>query len=156
MDQPATIKETDGRAWTVENARPLAMRIGIGFVAPIVLALIGVTMMNDVAEHRWGMLALRAIFALFVAMAAVFSLFGGESVAIEGDGLVWRRGKNQVRRAPVADVEKRERQGNHLRVHVRGQERAIIVGAGLRQQPAAVAWLAERLQSAITAARTGR
>ncbi len=154
MDTPTTIKEADGNRWTVENGRPLVMRIGIGFVAPIVLTLIGLTMINDVAEHRWGMLVMRAIFALVVAMSAVFSLFGAESLAVESGEIVWRRGKSQVRRAAVADVEKLERQGNHLRVHVRGQERPIVVGAGLRQQPSAIAWLAERLQAAIFAERS--
>ena len=54
-----------------------------------------------------------------------------------------------MRRAHVNDVDKLERQGNHLRIHVRGQEHPIVVGAGLRQQPAAIAWLAERVQAAI-------
>ncbi|HEY1585130.1 MAG TPA: hypothetical protein VGH63_05530 [Polyangia bacterium] len=153
MDTPSTIKEADGKRWTVENGRPLVMRIGIGFVAPVVLTLIALTMVNDVAEHRWGMLTMRAVFALVVAMSAVFSLFGAESLVVEGGELVWRRGKSQVRRAAVADVEKLERQGNHLRVHLRGQEHPIVVGAGLRQQPSAIAWLAERLQAAIFAER---
>ncbi|HXU68275.1 MAG TPA: hypothetical protein VN947_03050 [Polyangia bacterium] len=153
MENPPTIKEADGTRWTVENARPLIMRIGIGFVAPIVLGLIAITMVNDVREGRLGMMAVRGLFALFVVVAAIFSLFGGESLAVENGELVWRRGKSQVRRAAVGDVEKLERQGNHLRVHVRGQEQPIVVGAGLRQQPAAIAWLAERVQAALVAAR---
>jgi hypothetical protein len=160
MRTPPTIKEADGTRWTVENARPLIMRVAIGLIAPIVLALVGLTMVNDVHEARWGMLAARGLFALVVVFSTVFSLFGAESLAVEGGELVWRRGKSQVRRAPVADVEKVERQGNHLRVHVRGPEggeaQPIIVGAGLRQPPAAIAWLAERVQAAVTAARTGR
>src|SRR6185312_15827999 len=151
MENPPTIKEADGTRWTVENARPLIMRIGIGFVAPIVLGLIAITMVNDVREGRLGMMAVRGLFALFVVVAAIFSLFGGESLAVENGELVWRRGKSQVRRAAVGDVEKLERQGNHLRVHVRGPEgeaaQPIVVGAGLRQPPAAIAWLAERVQA---------
>jgi hypothetical protein len=153
MENPPTIKEADGTHWIVENARPLIMRVGIGFVAPIVLGLIAITMVNDVREGRLGMMAVRGLFALFVVVAAIFSLFGGESLAVENGELVWRRGKSQVRRAAVGDVEKLERQGNHLRVHVRGQQQPIVVGAGLRQQPAAIAWLAERVQAAIVAAR---
>lgn len=153
MDTPPTIKERDGKSWTVENARPLIMRIGIGFVSPIVLGLIAVTMVNDAREGRFGMLAVRGVFGLFVVVAAIFSLFGAESLSVENGELVWRRGKSQVRRAAVGDVEKLERQGNHLRVHVRGHEQPIVVGAGLRQQPAAMAWLAERVQAAIVAAR---
>jgi hypothetical protein len=149
MNAPTTIKEADGRRWTLENGRPVFMRIAIGFIAPIALALVGVTAINDFREGRWFMLAARCLFALLVLMSAVFSLFGAERLAIEGDELVWRRGRSQVRRAHVNDVEKLERQGNHLRVHVRGQEHPIIVGVGLRQQPAAIAWLAERVQAAI-------
>jgi hypothetical protein len=153
MNAPRTIKEADGTRWTIENGRPLFMRVAIGFVAPIALALVGVTAINDVHEGRWGMLVVRCLFALLVLMSAVFSLFGAETLAVEGDELVWRRGRSQKRRAPVADVAKLERQGNHLRVHVRGQEHPIIVGVGLRQQPAAIAWLAERVQAAIFMAR---
>jgi hypothetical protein len=154
METPPTIKE-DGTRWIIENARPLAMRVLIGFAAPIAIALVVLVMINDAREGKWGMFGVRVIFALVVAASAVFSLFGAESLSIEGGELVWRRGKSQERRAPVGSVEKLERQGNHLRVHVRGEERPIIVGAGLRQQPAAMKWLAERLQSAITGARTG-
>ena len=152
MDSPPTIKEEEGRRWTVENARPLAMRLAIGAVTPIVLTAVGWTMWNDALDHHWVMMAIRAAFALLVLVSARFSLFGSESLAVEGGELVYRRGRHQERCA-VGDVERLERQGNLLRVHVRGAERAIIVGAGLRQHPAAIKWLAERLQSAIAAAR---
>ncbi|HEX9103688.1 MAG TPA: hypothetical protein VF997_15870 [Polyangia bacterium] len=156
METPPTIKEEDGRRWTVENARPLFMRMAIGVVTPIVLAAVGWTMWNDALEHRWVMLAIRAAFALLVLASARFSLFGSESLAVEGGQLVYRRGRHEERCA-VGDVERLERQGNLLRVHVRGpagEARPIIVGAGLRQQPAAMKWLAERLQSAIQRARS--
>ena len=153
METPPTIKE-DGTRWIIENARPLAMRVIIGFAAPIAIALVVLVMINDAREAKWGMFAVRAIFAFIIAISAIFSLFGAESLSIEGADLVWRRGQSQERRAPVASVEKLERQGNHLRVHVAGQERPIVIGAGLRQQPAAIAWLAERLQSAIKSARS--
>ncbi len=150
---PTTIKE-DGRRWTVENARPLAMRMVIGAATPIVLAAVGWTMYNDALDHRWGMMAIRGVFALLVLVSARFALFGAESLAIEGRELIYRRGKHEERCA-VGDVERIEREGNHLRVHVRGAERPLVVGAGLRQQPAAMQWLAERLQSAITGAKKG-
>src|SRR5262249_16831136 len=152
LPSPPTIKE-EGARWTVENARPRAMRVIIAFAAPIILALIGVSMVNDVRDHHFGMLAVRFVFAVIVALSAIFSLFGAESLASEGRELVWGRGSSEERRCALGDVEKLERQGNHLRVHVRGQSRPIVVGAGLRQQPAAIKWLAERLQAAITAAR---
>jgi hypothetical protein len=152
--QPPTIKEEDdGRRWIVENARPRSMRMVIGMVAPVVLALIGLAMVNDVREHKWWMLAVRAIFAALVVLSAIFSLFGGESLALEGGELVWRRGRSQERRCPAGDVEKLERVGNHLRIHVRGEDRPIVVGAGLRQPPSAVAWLIERVHGALVAAR---
>jgi hypothetical protein len=154
MTTPPTIKE-DGSRWIIENARPIAMRVLIGFAAPIAIALVGITMINDAREAHWGMLTIRLVFALFVALSAVFSLFGAESLAIEGGELVWRRGKSQVRRAALGDIEKLERIGNQLRVHARGQERPIIIGAGLRQNEPAIAWLAERVKAAITAARKG-
>ncbi len=148
---PSTIKE-DGTRWTVDNARPLFMRLAIGAITPIVLTAVGWTMYNDALDRHWVMLAVRALFALVVLVSARFSLFGSESLAIEGGELVYRRGKHEER-CRVGDVERLERQGNHLRVHVRGAERAIIVGAGLRQPPAAIQWLAERLQAAIGTAR---
>lgn len=151
METPPTIKEAGGR-WTVENARPLVMRMAIGAVTPIVLAAVGWTMYNDALDHRWVMFAVRATFALIVLVSARFSLFGSELLAIEGRELVYRRGRH-VERCGVGDVERLERQGNLLHVHVRGAARPIIVGAGLRQQPAAMKWLAERLQSSITAAK---
>jgi hypothetical protein len=151
METPPTIKEEAGR-WTVENARPLAMRLAIGAVTPIVVAAIGWTMWNDALGHRWVMFGVRALFALVVLASARFSLFGSESLAVEGGELVYRRGKHEER-CKAGDVERLERQGNHLRVHVKGTGRPIIVGAGLRQQPAAMQWLAERLQSALKSAR---
>ncbi|MDB4965199.1 MAG: hypothetical protein JWN44_888 [Myxococcales bacterium] len=154
METPPTIKE-EGTRWTVENARPRAMRVLIGVVSPIAIGLIGLSMVNDVREHKWWMLVARAVFAVVVATSAVFSLFGAESVAVEERDVVWRRGSSQERRCGVADVEKLERVGNHLRVHVRGEKHPMVIGAGLRQQPAAIAWLAKRLEAAITAARKG-
>lgn len=149
---PATIKEA-GDSWTVENARPRAMRVAIGLFAPIAIAFVGLAMVDDVRGHKLGMLAVRGLFALFVAMAAVFSLFGSESLSVESGELVWRRGSSQERRCAVADVEKLEREGNHLRVHVRGEPHPIVVGAGLRQPPAAMAWLTERVHQALLAAQ---
>jgi hypothetical protein len=153
---PPTIKE-DGDRWTVDNARPVAMRVGIGFVVPIVLAAVGYTMWNDAIEHRWVMLSIRGLFALVVLTSARFSLFGAESLAVEGGELVYRRGKIEERCA-AGDVERFEREGNILRVHVRGRERPLIVGAGLRQPPSAMQWLAarvdERLRS-LTGAKKG-
>jgi hypothetical protein len=148
---PGTIKE-EGARWTVENARPLAMRMGIGAVTPIVLTAIGWTMYEDALGHRWVMFAVRALFAAVVLVSARFSLFGSESLAVEGGELVYRRGKHEER-CKAGDVERLERQGNNLRVHVRGSERPIIVGVGLRQQPAAMQWLAERVQAALKSAR---
>jgi hypothetical protein len=155
MANPSTIKE-EGTRWTVENARPRAMRIVIGFAAPIAIGLIGLAMVSDVRDHKWAMLGVRGLFAVVVALSAVFSLFGAESLAVEGGELVWRRGSSQERRCAAADVEKLEREGNHLRVHVRGEKHPIIVGAGLRQRPEAIAWLLGRVEKALTAARTGR
>jgi hypothetical protein len=145
---PPTIKE-DGDRWTVENARPIAMRVAIGFIVPIVLVMIGWTMWNDALEHRWVMLSIRGLFALVVLTSARFSLFGAESLALDGGALVYRRGKVEERSA-VSDVERIEREGNILRVVVRGRERPLIVGAGLRQQPAAMQWLADRVQQRMT------
>jgi hypothetical protein len=152
MQTPPTIKE-EGTRWTVENARPRAMRVVIGLAAPIVLALLGFAVFGDLEQGRWVMAGVRVLFALVVLMSTVFSLFGSESLAIESGELVWRRGKSQQRRCALGDVERFERQGNHLRVHARGLERPIVVGVGLRQQPTAIQWLAERVQAAITAAR---
>ncbi len=152
---PPTIKEDETR-WTVENARPLAMRLVIGVAAPVALGLIGFAMLGDVRDGRWIFFVLRAVFAAIVAMAAVFSLFGAEVIAVDGGEVVWRRGRRQVRRAPVGDVEKLERVGNTVRVHVRGAEQPIVVGVGLRQSPAAMKWLMQRLDAAIIGARRGR
>lgn len=153
MNTPPTIKE-DGARWTVENARPIAMRVAIGFIVPIVLAAIGWTMWNDSLEHRWVMLAIRGVFALLLLTSARFSLFGAESLALDSGALVYRRGKTEERCA-AGDVERFEREGNILRIYVRGRERPMIVGAGLRQEPAAMQWLAERVQEKITAAKKG-
>ena len=129
------------------------MRVVIGAAAPVALAAVAFTMWADVYEHRWGMFAVRGLFALLILVAARFALFGSEALAVDGDELVWTRGKAE-RRYKLGDVEKLEREGNHLRVHVRGEEKhPIVVGAGLRQPPAAMAWLSERLQATITAAR---
>ncbi len=154
-ETPTTIKE-DGTRWTIENARPRAMRVVIAMVAPLMLAFVGVEMVGDARGGKWVMFAVRLLFALLIALAGVFSLFGSESLALDGTELVWRRGSSQERRCGVAEVEKLERVGNHLRVHVRGQPRPIVIGAGLRQPPPAIAWLTERLQAALIAARTGR
>jgi hypothetical protein len=154
MESPPTIKE-DGTRWTVENARPLGLRIGWGVAAPIVLALLGYASLGDVRDGKWVMLAMRAVFAVFVVTAAVFSLFGGETLAVADGEVTWQRGRKQIRRAKLADVEKLERTGTQLRVHVRGEEQPIIVGAGLRQPPAAMSWLMKRLDAAIIAARKG-
>jgi hypothetical protein len=153
MQTPPNIKE-EGARWTLENARPLFMRMAIGVVTPVVLVAVGWTMYQDTLDRHWVMFGVRALFAAIVLVSARFSLFGSESVAIEGRELIYRRGKH-VERCAVGDVERLERQGNHLRVHVRGRERTIIIGAGLRQQPVAIKWLAERLQSEITAAKKG-
>jgi hypothetical protein len=152
---PNTIVENNGR-FTVNNARPFAMRIVVGIAAPIAIALVGLSAWNDVQDHRWGMAAVRVMFALTVALAALFSLFGAETIGVEGQELVWRRGSSQERRCALGDVEKLDRQGNQLWVHIRGEKHPIIVGSGLRQPPSAMAWLTERLESAITAARTGK
>ena len=152
---PSTITENNG-SFTVNNARPAAMRVVVGFAAPIVLLFIAVSVVNDVEEHAWGMMAVRAMFALVVIMATRFALFGAETIGIEGGELVWRRGKSLERHCPVAQVERIEREGNQLRVHIRDDKYPIIVGAGLRQPEAAMAALAERLDAARTAARTGK
>jgi len=153
MTTPPTIKE-EGARWTIENARPLFMRMAIGAVTPVVLVAVGWTMYQDTLDRHWVMFSVRALFAVIVLVSARFSLFGSERVAIEGRELVYRRGRHEER-CGVNDVERLERQGNHLRVHARGRERPIIIGAGLRQQPSAMKWLAERLQSEITAAKKG-
>ena len=147
LPTPSTIKE-DGARWTLENARPLFMRLAIGVITPIVLGAVGWTMWNDALDHHFGMLGVRAVFVLIVLVSARFALFGAETLALEDGALVYRRGRHEERCA-AADVERFERLGNHLRIHVRGREHAIIVGAGLRQSPAAIQWLAERVQATI-------
>src|ERR1700761_7504833 len=129
---PSTILENN-QLFTVNNARPLAMRVVVGFVAPIVLVFIALSLWNDVEERAWGMMAVRLMFALTVILATRFALFGAEIIGIENGELVWRRGKTLERHCPVAAVERIEREGNQLRVHIRDDKYPIIVGAGLRQ-----------------------
>jgi hypothetical protein len=153
MPVPTTILEQEGR-FIVGNARPKAMRVLIMIVAPLVLAFLLLSIVGDVQNRNWIMIPVRLGFAFMVSMAALFSLFGAETVSVEGGELVWRRGKALERRAKLGDVEKLEREGNQLRIHVRGEPHPIIVGAGLRQPPGAMQWLSDRLEAAITAART--
>jgi hypothetical protein len=152
---PSTIIESNGR-FTVNNARPPAMRIIVAIAAPIVILLVGVSVVSDVEDRRWAMIAVRAFFALTVILATRFALFGAETIGVEGPELIWRRGKALERRCRLGDVERIEREGNQLRVHIRDDKYPIIVGAGLRQPEAAMEWLSERLQAAITAGQTGR
>lgn len=151
---PSTILESN-QSFTVNNARPLAMRVVVGFAAPMVFLFIAVSIVNDVEEHAWGMMAVRLMFALTVGLATRFALFGAETIGLEDGELVWRRGKSLERHCPVGAVERIEREGNQLRVHIRDDKYPIIVGAGLRQPESAMAWLAERLETLLTAARTG-
>jgi hypothetical protein len=146
--QPKTILEQDGR-FVVANARPLAMRVIIMMAAPVAIALVLLSVVGDVRAHDWIMVPVRLAFVAVIALAAMFSLFGAESIAVEGSDLVWRRGKSLERRCAVAEVEWLERQGNQLRVHVRGENHPIIVGAGLRQSPEAMQWLTDRLEAAL-------
>jgi hypothetical protein len=152
--QPSSIREENGR-YVVDNARPKGMRTVIKIAAPLAIAFVLLSIVGDVQAHHWIMIPFRLIFALVIGTAAMFSLFGAESVAVEGGDLVWRRGDSQERRAAIGDVERLEREGNHLRVHVRGETHPIVVGAGLRQSPEAMQWLAEQLDARLTAARTG-
>lgn len=154
MDTPPTIKE-DGTRWTLENARPLAMRVVIGAAAPVALAGVGFIMWGDALEHRWVMLVVRALFALLILVAARFALFGSERLAVDGGEVVWTRGSAE-QRCKVGEVEKLERAGTQLHVHVAGLKHPIVVGAGLRQPPAAMAWLTERVHRAILAAKAAR
>ncbi|HEX4459340.1 MAG TPA: hypothetical protein VIA18_15280 [Polyangia bacterium] len=151
---PTTIIENN-RCFTVNNARPLAMRVLVGFAAPIVFLFIAVAIVNDVEERAWGMLAIRLMFAFTVGLATRFALFGAETIGFEDGELVWRRGRSLERHCPVGAVDRIEREGNQLRVHIRDDKYPIIVGAGLRQSEAAMAWLAERLETLLTEARTG-
>lgn len=150
--QPKTITEENNR-WTVDNARPRNMRILIGVAAPVALMFVALSALGDLAERRWLMLAVRVMFGGVIVLAAIFSLFGAESLAVEGDELVWRRGKSQERRCKLGDLDRFEREGNHLRVWVKGEKHPIIVGAGLRQEPDAIEWLKARVEAAITTAR---
>jgi hypothetical protein len=151
---PNTIVEQDGR-YVVANARPKAMRVLIMLVAPLAIAFVLLSVAGDVQTHNWFMIPVRMMFALVIGLAAMFSLFGAESVGVEGQELVWRRGKSQERRVAVGEVERLEREGNQLRIHVRGEPHPIIVGAGLRQAPGAMQWLTEQLEARLTAARKG-
>jgi hypothetical protein len=151
---PRTITEENNR-WVVDNARPRQMRVAIGIAAPVALLFVGLAMLSDFAERNWLMLGVRVMFAAVIVMAAIFSLFGAESLAVEGDELVWQRGRSQERRCKLADVERFEREGNQLRVFVRGEKHPIIIGAGLRQEPAAIEWLKGRVEAAVTARKTG-
>jgi hypothetical protein len=154
MTTPNTIVEQNGRL-VVANARPRAMRAVIVLAASVAVALVLLSVIGDVQTHHWFMIPVRLVFALVIGLAAMFSLFGAESVAIEGQELVWRRGESQERRAAVGDIERLEREGNHLRVHVRGEAHPIIIGAGLRQSPQAMQWLTDELDARLTAARKG-
>jgi hypothetical protein len=147
---PPTIKEDKGR-FTVENARPVAMRVGIAVFATVVLAFVVWKMIDDAMQRHFFMFAVRGLFAAMVSSAAVFALFGAETLAVEGGELVWRRGKGQERRCAISAVERVEQQGIHLYLHVRGQERPIVVGAGLRQPPPAMTWLKQRLEALLRA-----
>jgi hypothetical protein len=154
---PTTIKE-EGNRWTIDNARPRNMRVVIGVAAPIVLGFLAISIMRDLEGHDWLMLTLRLLFAAVVVLGTVFSLFGAESLVVESGELVWRRGSSQERRCKLGEIARIERMGNHLRVYARGDDKhpSIVIGAGLRQQPAAIEWLRERVDAAITAAKTGR
>ena len=151
---PNTIVEQDGR-YVVANARPKAMRVLIMLVAPVAIAFVLLSVVGDVQTRNWFMIPVRLLFALVIGLAAMFSLFGAESVSVEGQELVWRRGKSQERRVAVGEVERLEREGNQLRIHVRGETHPIIIGAGLRQAPGAMQWLTEQIEARLTAARTG-
>jgi hypothetical protein len=155
---PTTISEEqleNGARFVLHNARPRSMRVAIMIVAPLVVAIIGLTAANDFHDGHWGMALVRLGFCIVVATAARFTLFGQESLEIVPAGLLWQRGKNFERRCAVADIEQLERQGNQLRVLVKGQP-PIVIGSGLRQPPNNVAWLADRLEAAIQRARGKR
>lgn len=152
--KPTTITEENGR-FVLHNARPRAMRVTVAVLAPVAIGFVLLSLAGDVHEHNWLMVPVRLGFAGVIAVAAIFALFGAESLAVEGDELVWRRGKSQERRCHLRDVEWLEQQGNHLRVHVKGDPHPMIVGAGLRQPPEAITWLSERLSPALTAAKKG-
>lgn len=152
--KPTTITEDNGR-YVIHNARPRGMRVGVAIVAPLAILFVLLSLVGDVHDHDWIMVPVRLGFAGVIAMAALFALFGSESIAVEGGELVWRRGKSQERRWRLGDVEWLEQQGTQLRVHIKGEPHPFVVGAGLRQPPEAIAWLSERLLPALTAARKG-
>jgi hypothetical protein len=152
---PTTISEEElesGARFVLKNARPKSMRVAIMVVAPLVVAIIGVTAANDFHDGHWGMALVRVGFAIIVATAARFALFGEESLQVTAAELLWQRGKNFERRCPVADIEQLERQGNQLHVRVKGQP-PIVIASGLRHPPENVAWLSDRLEAAIKRAR---
>jgi hypothetical protein len=155
---PTTISEEglDGGArFVIKNARPKSMRVAVMVAAPIAIALIGLTAANDFHDGRWGMALVRVLFCLVVAAATRFTLFGEEAVEVARAELVWTRGKNFERRCVVGDVVELERQGNQLRVVVKGQP-PIVIAAGLRQPPEAVAWLSDRLEAALKRAQSAK
>jgi hypothetical protein len=152
---PTTISEEQldgGAKFVLQNARPKGMRVAIMVVTPLIVALIGLTAANDFHDGHWGMGLVRVLFCIVVATAARFTLFGEESVQVTPAELLWLRGKNFERRCAVADIEQLERQGNQLRVIVKGQT-PIVIGSGLRQPPSNMAWLSDRLEAAIKLAR---
>jgi hypothetical protein len=152
---PTTISEEKvegGVRFLLKNARPRRMRVAVMVAAPIALALIGITALNDFHDGHWVMGLVRIGFALIVLMAASFTLFGEESLDIAGGELWWRRGKNFERKANIGDVQQLEREGNQLRVIVREQA-PIVIGSGLRQPPSAMEWLAEQVEAALIQSR---
>ena len=154
----ATIGEeaVDGGArFILKNARPRSMKVAIMIAAPIALGFIVLAAVGDFRIGRWVMGLVRSAFALLVATATLFTLFGEESVAVAAGELVWQRGKNFERRCHVADIEQLERQGNQLRLVVKDQP-PIVIGSGLRQPEAGMVWLTARLEAAIAAAREGK
>jgi hypothetical protein len=156
--QPTTISEEEleaGARFMIKNARPKGMRMAVMIVTPIVVVIIGLTAANDFHDGHWGMGLVRLLFCLVVATAARFSLFGEESLQVTPAELLWQRGKNFERRCAVADIEQLEHQGTQLRVMVKGQP-PILIGTGLRQPPAHMAWLSDRLEAAIKRARVAK
>lgn len=153
---PTTISEEPlkgGARFVLRNARPRNMKVLVMVAAPIVLVLLAITAANDIQQHRWPMAIVRALFGVVVATAATFTLFGEESLDVAAGELWWRRGKNFERRCPVADIERLEREGNQLRVIVKSQP-PIVIGSGLRQPPETMAWLADRVEAVLKAARS--
>jgi hypothetical protein len=140
-----------GTRWLVKNARPLGMRIAVAVVAAIAVGVIGVTAFAEIREGRWGMGLIRGLFLIVVATAARFTLFGEEALQVAGGELLWTRGTNFERRCKLEEIERLERTGNQLRVHVRGAATPIVVGSGLRQPEPAMVWLTARVEAALRA-----